>query len=414
MTQVQDAIDEDMLDVVLACRPVYSRNHDVSAFELILQGDRPEQGATLSDIQASSPVILGTYTRLFQRGRVHSVPSFLKITDEVLMAPQLPELPKQQYILEVPEGMLLTSERVERLRDLAHRGYRLALAGYDPDDVELDALLEVVHIVKLDARRMDGPELRRAAEKLRPFGVELLADNLDSGSRFRDCMELGFSFYQGDFLSKPSPVRGKKITGNKLLLLQLLSELHNPDVSPMRLEEIALKDADLTFRILKVVNSAAVGLRREVNTLSHAIGLLGMEEVKRWANLFLVSNERDKPEALTRNMLVRGRMCEVLAEIAGRDNAINHFIVGLLSQLDALMDISMPDLMEQVPLSREVKEALLHRSGSLGEILVEVERYEQGLFSGLKLLADKRYYEASYRHSTAWARQVQEAMTYRD
>nr|WP_284500128.1 HDOD domain-containing protein [Microbulbifer sp. GX H0434] len=330
------------------------------------------------------------------------------------MAPQLPELPKQQYILEVPEGMLLTSERVERLRDLAHRGYRLALAGYDPDDSELDALLEVVHIVKLDARRLDRDGLRRAAEKLRHFGVDLLADNLDNGRQFRDCMELGFTFYQGDFLSEPSPVRGKKITGNKLLLLQLLSELHNPDVSPMRLEEIALKDADLTFRILKVVNSVAVGLRREVDTLSHAIGLLGMEEVKRWANLFLVSNERDKPEALTRNMLVRGRMCEVLAEISGRDSAINHFIVGLLSQLDALMDISMPELMEQVPLSREVKEALLDRSGSLGEVLSEAELYEKGRFSDLTLLADKRYYEVAYRHSTAWARQVQEAMTYRD
>lgn len=414
MTQVQAAIEEDMLDVVLACRPIYSRNHDVSAFELLLQGDNPNQGATLSDIQATSPVILGTYTRLFQRGRVQSVPSFLKITDEVLMAPQLPELPKQQYILEVPEGMLLTSERVERLRDLAHRGYRLALAGYDPDDSELDALLEVVHIVKLDARRLDRDGLRRAAEKLRHFGVDLLADNLDNGRQFRDCMELGFTFYQGDFLSEPSPVRGKKITGNKLLLLQLLSELHNPDVSPMRLEEIALKDADLTFRILKVVNSVAVGLRREVDTLSHAIGLLGMEEVKRWANLFLVSNERDKPEALTRNMLVRGRMCEVLAEISGRDSAINHFIVGLLSQLDALMDISMPELMEQVPLSREVKEALLDRSGSLGEVLSEAELYEKGRFSDLTLLADKRYYEVAYRHSTAWARQVQEAMTYRD
>lgn len=414
MTQVQAAIEEDMLDVVLACRPVYSRNHDVSAFELLLQGDNPDQGATLSDIQATSPVILGTYTRLFQRGRVRNVPSFLKITDEVLLAPQLPELPKQQYILEVPDGMLLTSERVERLRDLAHRGYQLALAGYDPDDVELDALLEVVHIVKLDVRRLDRNDLRRAAEKLRRFGVDLLADNLDTGAQFRDCMELGFTFYQGDFLSEPSPVRGKKITGNKLLLLQLLSELHNPDASPMRLEEIALKDADLTFRILKVVNSVAVGLRREVSTLSHAIGLLGMEEVKRWANLFLVSNERDKPEALTRNMLVRGRMCEVLAEIAGRDSAVDHFIVGLLSQLDALMDIAMPELMEQVPLSREVKEALLHRSGSLGEVLGEAELYEKGRFPELNLLADKRYYEVAYRHSTAWARQVQEAMTWRD
>lgn len=306
--------------------------------------------------------------------------------------------------------MLLTSERVEQIRHLANRGYRLALADYDPDDGELDVLLDTVHIVKVDSRRLDGDGLRRAADKLRARGVEKLADNLDCGERFRHCARLGFDYYQGDFLHKPSPIRGKKISGNKLLLLQLLSELHSPDASPLRLEEIALKDADLTYHILKVVNSAALSLRREVNSLSHAIGLLGLEEIKRWANLFLVASEHEKPEELTRGMLVRGRMCEVLAEIAGRDNTVNHFIVGLLSQLDALMDISMPELMEQVPLSREVKTALLRRSGSLGEILDEVERYEQGRFDELEILEDTRFYEAAYRHATAWTRQVQLAM----
>ncbi|MGL6159423.1 EAL and HDOD domain-containing protein [Microbulbifer sp.] len=413
MTRAREAIEDDLLNVVLACRPVYARNHDVAAFELLLQGEHP-QGASLSDIEATGPAILGTYTQLFQRGRVHTVPSFLKVTDEVILAPQLPDLPKKHYILELPKGTLPTSERVKRLRHLAQRGYRLALADYAPDDGELDVLLDTVHIVKVDTRRLSDDVLHRTAVKLRGCGVEMLADNLDNGERFRHCLKLGFHYYQGDFLAKPSPIKGKKITGNKLLLLQLLSELHNPDASPTRLEEIALKDANLTYRILKVVNSAAVGLRREVHSLSHAIALLGLEEIKRWANLLLVGSEGNKPEALIRGMLVRGRMCEVLAEIAGRDNAINHFIVGLLSQLDALMDIAMPELMEQVPLSREVKSALLHRSGSLGEVLCEVELYEKGDFSGLKLLQDKRFYESAYRHSTAWARQVQQAMSYRD
>ncbi|WP_323846749.1 EAL and HDOD domain-containing protein [Microbulbifer magnicolonia] len=410
MTRIPDAIEDDLLDVILACRPVYSRGQEVAAFELLLQGEEPSQRATLSDIEASSQVILGTYTQLFQAGRVRRVPSFLKVTDEVIMAPELPDLPKDHYILEIPEGMLLTSDRVERLSHLAQRGYRLALADYDPDDAELDVLLDVVHIVKVDTRLQDDGVLRRAADKSRDYGVEMLADNLDSRERFLRCVELGFDYYQGDFLSAPSPVKGKKITGNKILLLQLLSELHSPEASPLRLEAIALKDANLTYRILKVVNSAAVGLRREVNSLSHAIGLMGLEEIKRWANLFLVAGESDKPEALTRSMLVRGRMCEVLAEIAGRDNTINHFIVGLLSQLDALMDIAMPELMKQVPLNKEVKSALLERSGSLGEILGEVERYEQGRFDELEILQDTRYYEAAYRHATAWARQVQQAM----
>lgn len=420
MTRARDAIEaEDKLDVILACRPVYTRNQDVAAFQLLLHGEQPAEGASLSDIEATNTVILGTYTHVFQGGKTRSVPSFLKVTNEVLMAPELPNLPKKQYILEIPRDLMLTSELVDRLKALARRGYRLAMAGYDPGDDELDVLLDIVHIVKLDVRDCDAVSLRRTSEKLRTHGVELLADQIADRDRFQRCLELGFDYYQGDFLSTPSPVKGKKIAGNKLLLLQLLTELHSPNASPARLEEIAIRDAGLTYRLLKTVNSAAMGLRREVNSLSDAIALLGLEEIKRWANLFLIDGEMHKPEALTRGMLIRGRMCEVLAELGDqkdsqRSTSVNHFIVGLLSQLDALMDIAMPELMEQVPLSQEVKSALLERRGPLGAVLTEVEAYEAGRFDALSLLGERAYYEVAYRHSTAWARQVQQAMGYQD
>jgi EAL and modified HD-GYP domain-containing signal transduction protein len=187
----------------------------------------------------------------------------------------------------------------------------------------------------------------------------------------------------------------------------LLAKLQDPDATAASLEALAIRDASLTYRILRIVNAAAQGFRRKVDTLSQAITLLGTEEITRWVNLFLVENEPGKPGELTRNMLVRARMCEILAELGNRPIPVNHFIVGLLSQLDVLMDISMEELMEQVPLGPEVKLALLQRAGSQGEILAEVERYEQGRFSELNELFNKTYYEVAYRHASAWARQVQ-------
>jgi len=120
----------------------------------------------------------------------------------------------------------------------------------------------------------------------------------------------------------------------------------------------------------------------------------------------------DKPEALARDMLVRGRMCETLSELCDRSSPVDHFIVGLLSQLDTLLDMSMHDLMEQVPLSQPVKAALLTREGGLGEILTEVEAYQAGRFDDLHLLKERAYYEVAYRHSVAWARQVQQSMSF--
>lgn len=410
VTKMQRAIEaDDKLDVVLACRPVFTRNQDVAAFELLLHGNAGE-GASLSDIEATSTVILGTYTHIFQGGKVQSISTFLRVTDEVLLAPQLPDLPKKQYILEVAARPDLNDDLIDRLHAMARRGYRLALAGYEPENTALDALLDVVHIIKLDVPALGPERLEQAVEKLKPHGLDLLADNLHRREDFGRCMALGFTYYQGDFLSQPYPVKGKKIAGNKLVLLQLLSELHNPQATPATLEEIAIKDASLTYRILKIVNSAALGFGKEVDSLSHAIALLGMEEIKRWANLFLVDGEKDKPAELTRSMLVRGRMCEILAELAGMSRPVNHFIVGLLSRLDALMDISMDELMQQVPLSQDVKAALVRREGDLGRILNEVDNYESGRFDALHWLLDKPYYEVAYRHSCAWAQQVQLAM----
>lgn len=411
VTRIQKAVEEDdKLDVVLACRPVFTKNQDVAAFELLLHGGDAVQGASLSDIATTSSVILGTYTQIFQSGKMRSVPTFLRVSDEVLLAPDLPDLPHKQYILEVAAQEEMSAPLVERLHSLARRGYRLALAGYDPDNSALDALLDAVQIVKLDVLALGPERLAKAVARLKPHGLDLLADNLHRREDFGHCMALGFTYYQGDFLSQPYPVKGKKIAGDKLVLLQLLAELHNPHATPASLEEIAIKDASLTYRILKIVNSAALGFGKEVNSLSHAISLLGMEEIKRWANLFLVDGDTDKPAELTRSMLVRGRMCEILAELAGMSRPVNHFIVGLLSRLDALLDISMEDLMRQVPLSQEVKAALVNREGDLGLILSEVDHYESGRFEELRWLLDKSYYEVAYRHSSAWARQIQQAM----
>lgn len=284
------------------------------------------------------------------------------------------------------------------------------LADYDPSDRRFDPLLNVVHVVKLDIQALGMANLPGVIQTLKPYQLDLLADKVETKEEFRQCLELGFSFYQGYFLSKPEPVKGKKITGNKVLLLQLLAELENEKATGASLEQIVINDAALTYKILKVVNSAAFAVPKEIESLSHAITLLGLQQIRRWIMLFLTTAENGKPNELTRNMLVRGRMCEILAEMTGRDNPMNFFVVGLLSQLDALFDIDMPELLEQVPLNHEIKEALLKSEGKMGSLLAEVCLYEKGQFDSLHGLVPQPHYEVAYRHSLKWADQVMQAL----
>nr|WP_256557749.1 HDOD domain-containing protein [Marinobacterium sedimentorum] len=403
--------DTDQLPVLLARQPIYTKNQDVVAFELLFRSQTGEVDHSITDDAATLAVITNSYASVCSDGEIRTLPCYLKLTDKVLLNSNFPELPKESFALELLGHTEVTPELLERLKQLARTGYRLVLADYDPSDPKFEPLLSIVHVLKLDILKLGLHDLPEIIRKLKPHNLELLADKVENKEQFRQCLEMGFSLYQGYFLSKPIPVRGKKISGNKVVLLQLLAELQNPDTTAAALEQIAVNDAALTFKILKVVNSAAFSLRREVESLSHAITLLGLDQIRRWVTLFLAGAEPGKPDELTRNMLLRGRMCELLAELMGRPHTMNYFIVGLLSQLDVLLDIEMSELMEQVPLQQDIKAALLTRAGMLGEVLQDVEVYERGEFAALKKLVDPSFYEVSYRHSLLWAQHVMQAMS---
>ncbi|MFC6670359.1 EAL and HDOD domain-containing protein [Marinobacterium aestuariivivens] len=403
--------ESEQLPVLLARQPIFTKNQDVVAYELLFRNQTGEFDNSVTDDRATLSVIVNTYASICRDGEIRSLPCYLKLTDKVLLDSSLPELPKETFALELLGHTEVTPPLLDKLRDLGRRGYRLVLADYDPQDPRFEPLLEIVHVLKLDILKLGLHALPAIIQKLKRFNLELLADKVENQDQFRQCLEMGFSLYQGFFLSKPVPVRGKKIGGNKVVLLQLLAELQNPETTAAALEQIAVNDAALTYKILRVVNSAAFNLRREIESLSHAITLLGLDQIRRWVTLFLASGEVGKPDELTRNMLVRGRMCELLAELMGRSQPINYFIVGLLSQLDVLFDMEMADLMEQVPLRQEIKDALLNRAGELGEVLDDVEHYERGEFEALRRLVESAYYEVAYRHSLAWGQQVMQAMS---
>ncbi|KXJ50019.1 EAL and HDOD domain-containing protein [Neptuniibacter pectenicola] len=404
-----DSTDTDEpMDLLLARQPVFNKSQDVVAYLLLYRND--DNALTINDHLATSSVILNTYASICQHGQVRSLPCYLKLTDTTLMAENFPELPKENFILEILGHSDITPALIERVKELGEQGYRLALSEYKPEP-KFEPLLNLVHILKLDLQSIGLDTLPAMVKHLRPYNLELLADKVETKEEFRKCYELGFALFQGYFLSKPEPVKGKKLGSSKVLLLQMMVELQNPQATAQSVEQIVINDPLLTYRILRVVNSAAFNLPREIESLSHAISLLGFDQIRKWVSLFLVTDTQEKPEELTRSMLVRGRMCELLAEMLGREQPINNFIAGLFSKLDALLDMEMPDLLTQVSLQNDVKAALLNHEGQLGQILEQVCQYESGEFDDMTFLLDKAFYETAYRHSLNWSQQVMASLS---
>ncbi|MDX2349211.1 MAG: HDOD domain-containing protein [Porticoccus sp.] len=405
---VRTTDDEEVtLDFLMALQPVYTRNLDVAAFELLLEDSVDKSTVDTSDLCS---LVLDTYGSIYQNGKVNVVPVFLEIPESILLGTDSIEIPSKQYILEITPKTKPTPEIIHALRTLSSKGYRIALSDYQDDPVVLKPLLEVIHIVKFDITKLTPEAIQTYAAEMKAQGLDLLVEGLISQTQFRRCLELGFHFFSGDFLKKPKKGNSKPIGNNKLLLLELLGEIQNPESDVAALESIASRDPNLAYKLLRIINSAAFGFNREIDTLGHAINILGMEQLGRWVTLFLLEGNASQTQDLMRNMLVCGRMCEILAELTGRDKVTSHFIAGLLSQLDILMEIPMDELMEQVPLNQEIKDALLSREGSIGEILTESEHYEKGRFLELSGIVEKHFYEVVYRHSTEWAKKIMAAM----
>ena len=401
---------QQTLQVLMARQPIFTKNKDVAAFELLFRNDQGQFIEGLKDDEATLNVLLNTYSSVPGDSTGKSAPFLVKVTDKFLLEHKMPDLPKDSFIVEIIGATEISDKLIDRVKLIVADGYKVALADYDPNDPRFEGLLSLVHIVKLDVQRLGLMSLPTVVKQLKPFGLDLLADKVETNEEFRECVEMGFQLFMGYFLSRPELVKGRRIQGNKLVLLQLLQELNNSNATSKSVEQYALRDPELTYKILRVVNSAAFSMRREVSSLSHAISLLGLDQIKRWVMMFLAVSDGEKPLELTRQMLQRGRMCEVLAEMLERPDPMNYFFVGLLSQLDALLGMPMEELLKQVPLDEALKQTLLTKSGAEGEVLKNIEHYERGEFTHLNLSLDKQFFEVAYRHSIVWSNQILSAI----
>jgi EAL and modified HD-GYP domain-containing signal transduction protein len=235
----------------------------------------------------------------------------------------------------------------------------------------------------------------------------LLAHRVATHADHEFCADLGCDLFQGYFFCQPAVVATRQISANRLALLQVVAALQRPGVELSDVEQLVARDVALSFRMLRYVNSAFFGVRSEVRSIGHALALLGLDNARRWATLSVLASVDDKPTELTLTALTRARFCELAGaelELAGGSEL---FTLGLFSVVDALMDTPMQDVVESLGLADDMREALVHRRGPLGELLDAVAAREQGENgAGLAL----PHADELYLRSVIWANTAAESL----
>lgn len=397
-------------DILMARQPIYDQHLNVVAYELLYRSKDSLQNNMIDDgNSATSHVLLNNYTSVYQSGKLTKLPAFINLTKEMVKSDHIPELSRQHIVLEILEGMEVDDELISGVQRFVDEGYRVALDDfiYSP---EFDPIIRMAHIVKLDILEMTDEELIRHVKILKPFGVTLLAEKIETQAEFEHCLALGFKLFQGYFLCRPQLVQGKQLNSSEVVMVELMAALADPNVTPATIERVVKKDPQLTFRILRIVNSSFYNLVRKIDSLEEAIVLLGISEIKRWCALIAFSDQTGKPEELTRHTLVRARMCEILAEESNSMSGSTAFMMGVVSGLDALLDIPIENILEQVFLSEEIELAILMGEGDYGQLLTNVDNLIQGRWNSLSALQTDQALSESYLNSLQWVTEISERM----
>jgi c-di-GMP-related signal transduction protein len=228
---------------------------------------------------------------------------------------------------------------------------------------------------------------------------------------FAQARDQGFVYFQGYFFRRPEMMGTHDMPANQLNYIRMLQEVSRPELNVPRLEKLIKEEASICYRLLRYLNSAVFGFKKEIHSVRHALSLLGERDLRRWVRLIAaVGAGQDKTSDLVLSALVRGRFCELLAPKVPHGES-DLFLMGLLSLIDAMLETPMETVLEKIPLDSPTKSVLLGQPSVLRPVFQLMLAHESGeweaaaaLSEGLRLDADD--VAACYWQSQQWAREL--------
>jgi EAL and modified HD-GYP domain-containing signal transduction protein len=399
------AVVSTQTEVAIVRQPIADPEGTVVGYELLVGGDALGPGP-LGEAGATAALLLDVFGDVGLDRLAGRHPVWVTITPAFLLEVGTPPVRPDRVVLQLPASPV-PADALKALQRLRWSGYTIALNGYD-GRAELAELLDVAAHVKIGVSDRSDQELRTAIAQPRERGLQLVATRVETPEEVERCRALGFSLFQGVFFAKPNLVRQRRVGTGGLASLRTLAEVARPEASFEDLEKAISADVGLSLKLLRYINSAFFSLPRTVGSVHEALTLLGTATVRRWATVMaLVDVTTAAPEELVELALQRARMCEVLGATPGEEQADALFTVGLFSVADALLDRPMEEVLETLPFSDEIREALVRHAGAKGELLERVMSYERGEFPddpGGSLSLPEAYADA-----VPWARDARQA-----
>lgn len=318
-------------------------------------------------------------------------------------------LDPKEIVIEILEDVPITDALLTACKELKEKGFSLALDDHDFDP-KWDVFLPYIDIIKVDVLTFTIIEISRFINRPIYKGKVLLAEKVETLQQFEQFKLLGFSLFQGYFFARPEMLKQKKITSTKHNILELISQSSMEKLDFEVMSDIFRSDPGLTYKLLRFINSPIYGRTQEITSLKHALIYIGDLELKKFIALLALSDlSENKPEEIMRLSLFRAKFCELISSYIGdTENPPKAFLVGMLSMIDGILDFSITEVVNMLPIDGEIKSALKRENIYLTSYLEMAIHIEQGHWLHCENIAKqfsvpKEFYAQAQIDALTWA-----------
>ena len=357
-----------MSEVFIGRQPILDTSMKIFAYELEFhEGLNPSENF----VQATADLITKTEAEIGFKNIVGNQTAMICLPKEMLGVEAINSLDlSSNMVLEIPNNVSSDIEVLKTLKTIKASGSSIALDNFIDDESSIK-LAGISDFIKVDNEAHSEKKLKKIITDLHEKGLKVIAERVETEEMFLYLKGLGFDYFKGHFFTNPVVIKGEKLSGNKLTLLQLMANINDPETDFFELNKIISHDVALTHKLLLAVNKPAAMIPVKVDNINDALRYMGLKRLKFWVNMLLLSQMDGVPQELLVSSLARARFCEQLAEISGHKvEKDSFFLVGLFSALGAFFKAPIEDIVTEMPLSKDIVNALVNKKGSMGEALI--------------------------------------------
>ncbi|MFT4069854.1 EAL and HDOD domain-containing protein [Paraburkholderia sp.] len=360
--------------VYLGRQPILDRDGALNAYELLFRAGAHNYAEVSDDVQATAQVVARTIGGIGVPAVLGQHRGFVNIDRALLFSDIVHLMPPERFVLEILETVRYDVPLARRLDELRAAGFEVALDDVREISDELIAMLPYADIVKIDFLQTPRGMVAKLASMLRGHGKTLIAEKVETREDFALAHELGFDLFQGYFFARPQVLaapRNRSLRPGLLRLLALLSR----DAGIVELEAELKLNPGVVVQLLRLVNSSAFGLGRNIASLREAIIATGTRQIARWAQLLLYADTGDLPwraDPLVQLAATRSRFMELAASWlrpSDGDFADAAFMTGIFSLVHVVLGNTPRAVLEKLGLAPQIREAIVTRGGELGALL---------------------------------------------